>query len=116
MWLVTTSTQLASDIIRGKPARCRHKDWSRESKLFMKSFRFCVCCGNKTQVVHHVFPVHAYPDLEMEKSHWRAVCHRCHLLVGHLNLFASWNVKFDEDASLIRSRILTRPMVRRAVA
>lgn len=85
----------------------RHKDWSKRSKEWMQreEHQRCECCGQQSQVVHHVEPVHARPDLEMIEENWAAVCHRCHFVVGHACDWRAWVSGFREISRGIRDTI-----------
>lgn len=71
---------------------------------------FCRVCGGKKRLqVHHKLPFSWRPDLEMVESNLITMCQPHHLLVGHLDLWASYNPLVVEWASMIREAISCRP-------
>lgn len=87
-----------------KPSVRRHKDWAKRSKEFLKLHPTCAACGGRENLtVHHVWPFHLYRHLEMVEDFWLPLCEgsvvNCHLLFGHLGLWASWNMHAVEDAA-----------------
>jgi len=87
----------------------RHPDWSYVARMYMIDEPNCRVCGKKGEAVHHILPVHLRPDLELDRNNMATVCHRCHLFVGHLDNWLSWNVSFNFDASRIRNNVHMRP-------
>ena len=79
----------------------RDKRWAKESQKHLAENRKCVCCGQPSEVVHHVIPVSKNRLLEMVRSNWAAMCHRCHFSVGHLNWWANFNRMFWECVRLL---------------
>jgi hypothetical protein len=66
--------------------------------------------------VHHIRPFHLHPDLELEPSNLITLCEadkggvNCHLFIGHLGNFKSFNVDVKADASYWREKFQTRPL------
>ncbi|MGH9932125.1 MAG: hypothetical protein ACREA9_23225 [Pyrinomonadaceae bacterium] len=58
--------------------------------------------------VHHVKPVNAYPECELDPANFRTVRPDIHRLVGHCLDFRSWNPNFDRDAEHLRKMIAER--------
>lgn len=80
----------------------RHKNWRRESKRYLREKTRCVCCEQKSEVVHHVTPFHEDRSLEMVKSNWAAMCHHCHFVVGHKCNWRKWTKNFWQIVAVIR--------------
>lgn len=104
------------DLVAGVP---RHPDWPKKSRAWMAAGHgVCEVCGSKATVVHHLWPFHFYPELEMEEWNWHAVCEgegrslNCHLTIGHSGTFRAFNPNFVVDAALMRQRIAERVTTR----
>lgn len=80
----------------------RDPRWNEDSKEFLVEHPECVCCGQDSEVVHHVVPVSVDRALEMVRKNWAAMCHRCHFTVGHLNWWVNYNKFFWRTVNLIR--------------
>jgi hypothetical protein len=50
-----------------------------------------------------------HPDLELDPANLITLCDRCHLFVGHLGLWASYNPTCRADVLTWRGRIQARP-------
>jgi 5-methylcytosine-specific restriction endonuclease McrA len=78
----------------------------------------CAVCGETREHllnVHHKKPFHLHPELELEPTNLITLCEEphknCHLWVGHLGHWRSWNEHVERDAKVWRERLLTRPML-----
>ena len=96
------------------PLVARSSRWPAVSRAHLAQFPECAACGGKTNVrVHHIKPVHAYPELELEPKNLVTLCQRdtlnCHLFFGHLGDWRSWNKHVRRDALRFKARVLTRP-------
>lgn len=70
----------------------------------------CAACGADVNlVVHHMEPVHIAPGRELDPTNLMTMCARCHLFVGHLGSFRSWNRNVETDAAIWRRKIRSRP-------
>ena len=87
----------------------RSPQWPKLSIEWLKANKWCVVCGAKATVVHHIQPVSQRPDLELDKDNLASTCDRCHLFVGHLGAWQSWNPVFLSDALWWRKKIENRP-------
>jgi len=90
----------------------RAPEWNEFRKAHIKSS--CEACGRKSKFLkplqlHHILPFHLYPDKELEVTNIITFCDDCHLLVGHLMNFSSYNKECREDAKLWRAKITNRP-------
>lgn len=59
--------------------------------------------------MHHVVPVHVDGSKELDEGNLLTLCAHCHLLVGHLMLWASWNPAVREHCKAVRQAIMGRP-------
>jgi len=89
----------------------RSPKWSKVRKEFLKTNQRCAACGSDTDLeVHHIIPVHINPELELNSDNFITLCGRsCHLLMGHLMDFRSWNPSVVEDSARINLSIQNRP-------
>lgn len=87
----------------------RSSGWGALRARVISEEKTCRVCGGKAETVHHKTPVHVAPALELVRANCAAVCDRCHLFVGHLGAWASWNETFDADAAWWLGRIGNRP-------
>jgi hypothetical protein len=86
----------------------RSPKWKGVEKAFLSLHGFCAVCGEtdkKLLAVHHIFPFHIYPQLELDMSNLITLCiaknkwH--HLHVGHLGNFKYWNPNVGYDAAVL---------------
>lgn len=98
-------------VLFGERNRCgdRSPQWTKLRADWLKANGWCVVCGAKATTVHHVAPVSQRPDLELDTKNLASVCDRCHLFVGHLCAWHSWNPVFFADAIWWRRKIEGRP-------
>lgn len=69
----------------------------------------CRACTKKRNLqVHHIQPVHLVPSLELDIYNTVTLCGRCHLLIGHLDCWRSFNAAVLADVSTIIDRIKER--------
>ena len=91
----------------------RHKDWPKKRLDVLKNNCYCIVCGVTTDLeVHHVYPYHERPDLELVDSNLTVLCGgnwNHHFWWGHLGSWKSWNLRVREDAAWFRRRIKCRP-------
>ena len=103
------------DRVRGKiphGAKARSSLWYGVAKAFRArpGNNECACCPHKTTLnVHHIRPYHLHPELELEPTNFITLCRVCHLLLGHLDNWHSFNVGVQKDAAGIAHKIATRP-------
>ena len=81
----------------------RSSQWSRVRKEHLRREPACVVCGykGKRRHVHHIKPFHLHPHLELDPHNLMTLCDARgrdhHLLLGHLNEWASYNEHIRED-------------------
>lgn len=105
-------------INRTKPRVRRSAKWEALSKRIIAKHPYCAVCGNTTKRElrgHHKVPVHVDPSRELDEANVVVLCQgktvNCHLLVGHLMSWRSWNVAVDSDIARLASAIQSRPML-----
>ena len=96
-----------------KSRAARSPKWAAFAKRYLKG-KACACCGRSDQVVpHHIKPYHLFPDLELDENNLIPLCEgrtvNCHLAVGHLFRWKSYNETVREDAAYIRQKVEGRP-------
>jgi len=85
--------------------------WPELRERWLKAHPRCAVCGTTAGVVpHHIRPVHVWPEQELLWSNLLSLCGRCHLLIGHLGAWASWNPDVVKDAAGWSERIRRRPV------
>lgn len=88
----------------------RHPRWPEAARAFVRRNPFCAVCRTKSDLqVHHELPFHLFPAREMDESLWHVLCRRCHLFVGHLGDFRSYNPRVRADAAEWAARFADRP-------
>lgn len=88
----------------------RSGKWSQVRHNFLKSHPECACCGRTDKLeVHHIEPFNVAPEKELDYNNLITLCRTCHLLIGHLNSFQSWNREVKQDADYILNKIKNRP-------
>jgi len=95
----------------------RSNHWSTVRKAHLKKHPACAVCEATTGhiEVHHIHPFHSHPELELDPSNLITLCENlkdgvsCHLLIGHLGSFKSFNPDVVMDSKKWREKIFTRP-------
>lgn len=73
---------------------------SKVCKQHVLRHGICLFChGVKSLQAHHVIPVSVDASKALDPSNLRTLCARCHLTVGHLNNFRSYNKGLDSVVS-----------------
>jgi len=96
-------------------ARSGH--WPTVRKQHLARHPVCEVCGGSVKLeVHHIRPFHLHPDLELSPANLVTLCEadkdgvNCHLFVGHLGNFKSFNVDVLTDATHWSEKIKARPL------
>lgn len=90
--------------LQGKPFSLRSSKWQTVRKNFIESNKTCAACGaNLNLQVHHKKPFHTYPELELDTDNLIVLCEEkgesgCHLKIGHLGDWKSYNPNIEKDA------------------
>lgn len=89
----------------------RSPKWTSVRKEHLKINNYCIACGrDKKLEVHHIKPVHLFPELELDMSNLVTLCaDPCHLVFGHLMNFKSWNREIIKDSTEYLNKIKNRP-------
>ena len=95
------------DQIKGKAPKGakRSSDWRKVRKEWIKVNNRCFCGRKRGLEVHHPIPFHIAPRMELEPSNLMTMCHRCHLLIGHLGNYRYWNVSALSDAESLQFKM-----------
>lgn len=79
-------------------AKPRSTEWRNVREKHVKDHPVCLACGGtKFLEVHHVFPFHLFPELELDPSNLMTLCSSgpgnidCHLIVGHCGNWKDYN-------------------------
>lgn len=96
-----------------KPRMARSPRWPAVRSAFLVG-KVCAVCGRSDALVpHHIYPVHLFPELELNPGNLIALCEgrtvNCHLAVGHLFNWASYNKDVVADAAWITQKVKDRP-------
>jgi hypothetical protein len=104
--------------IQGKiPAGSKRSDkWPSVRKAHLEKFPSCAVCGGKEKLeVHHIEVFHLNPAKELDPSNLITLCEAkkdglfCHLAVGHLGNFKSFNIDVRRDSAVWNKKIKERP-------
>ena len=92
----------------------RSPKWSQVRKQYIALHPTCAACGTKGSFlkpneVHHQTPVHIDQTKELSAENCITLCRRCHLLIGHLDSFRSYNKSVVGDADVLLDAIKSRP-------
>ncbi|MBV8666753.1 MAG: HNH endonuclease [Burkholderiaceae bacterium] len=94
----------------------RSNAWPAARKSHLAQHPTCAVCGGKANLeVHHIKPFHLHPDLELDPSNFVTLCEakkggvNCHLFVGHLGNFRSFNVNVIADSAAWLAKLFNRP-------
>lgn len=97
----------APDVYGAQP---RSPQWPGVRKRHLELFPACSGCGRLKQVqVHHVEPFHLKPELELDQNNLITLCPICHLSLGHLFSFRSWNADVVGDCRWLLKKVENRP-------
>jgi 5-methylcytosine-specific restriction protein A len=106
------------DAAKGKhPLRTtRSPHWPAARAKHLELHSVCEVCGGKAKLqVHHISPFHLDPALELDPDNFITLCEakkfgiNCHLLVGHLGNFKSFNKDVARDSDKWNEKLRTRP-------
>jgi 5-methylcytosine-specific restriction enzyme A len=79
----------------------RSPKWQTIRKNHLEKYPNCMACGrNKKLEVHHIKPVHLFPELELDPENLMTLCaDPCHIVFGHFMNFKKWNPDAVLDTS-----------------
>lgn len=89
--------------------RSRSSLWPALRKRLIEEHPFCAVCGGQDFLeVHHKKPFHLWPELELDPDNCCVLCDapglNCHLRVGHLRSWSSYNPLIDRLLALYAHR------------
>lgn len=94
----------------------RSSKWPTVRKHYLENNPACAVCGGCIKLeVHHVRPFHLHPGLELDPLNLITLCEsgrhgiNCHLFIGHLGSYKSYNVSVKQDAYKWHDRMKSRP-------
>lgn len=90
----------------------RSSQWPKVRAEYLKEHPTCECCGGKKGIeIHHKKPFHLWPELELKKENLMSLCEKrgCHLAMGHLYSYQSFNPNVETDVILWKSKVENRP-------
>jgi 5-methylcytosine-specific restriction protein A len=89
----------------------RSPKWSTVRKKHIEANPCCIACGKSKKLeVHHIKPVHLYPELELDPSNIVTLCaDPCHITFGHFMDFKSWNKDVVADSAAYLNKVLNKP-------
>ena len=98
----------------------RSPKWNAVRKAHLEKHKTCEVCGGDDNVeVHHVLPVHLYPELELDVTNLLSLCNGagggCHLRMGHLGSWKAFNPSIRQDAKWWLNKIRWRRMKRYSI-
>ena len=100
-----------SEYFAGLPARSPR--WSAVRAAHLKRNPTCAACGTRDKLeVHHVRPFHLFPNLELDPANLMTLCEtggNCHIMLGHLKNWKSYNLDVRKDAEVLLQKIKARP-------
>ena len=106
--------QFIKDRLLGKvlKGQRRSSKWPKVRKEYLDEHYFCECCGGMKKLeVHHKLPFHLFPELELDKNNLMTLCSKksCHLAMGHLYSYRSYNPNIDADIKKWVVKVRSRP-------
>jgi hypothetical protein len=91
----------------------RSSKWRKLRQQHLSQFPTCAACGRKDNLqVHHIEPVFKNPARELDPDNLITLCSKyCHLTIGHLMNYHSWNENVIEDSKVYLNRVQNRPLI-----
>lgn len=101
------------DFLKPKEIRCANRSpkWKDLRKDHLAKHHRCAACGKtKGLEVHHIKPVHKYPELELDPLNLITLCdNQCHLTFGHFMDYKSWNKDVEHDCAVYYNKLKNKP-------
>lgn len=106
------------DALKGKAplTAARSSYWPKVRKEHLSKHPQCAVCGETHKLeVHHIQPFHLHPELELNPDNLITLCESdsngvcCHLFVGHLGNYKSFNTSVKDDAKYWHNKLQQRP-------
>jgi len=111
-WMLRLQDVLSGKLPKGAK---RSPEWGKVREKHLKQHPRCALCGSSQNLtVHHKKPFWLFPELELDTDNLITLCDgwrilNCHLVVGHLLSFKSFNPNVTKDVLMLRSKIKHRP-------
>lgn len=87
----------------------RNPKWGALARRLIEAHPYCSACGCKGCLeVHHVFPIHDWPEFELDESRLAVMCRVCHYLLGHCCDWKARNAWVKPDAARMLRRVKDR--------
>jgi 5-methylcytosine-specific restriction endonuclease McrA len=103
--LLANAVCFAADMIRGKPASWRSRDWRRIRRHHLKAEPACAWCGAVVNLdVHHIKPLHESPVTELDDGNLITLCRKCHFAHGHNGSWDKSNPNIRAEAAAHRKQ------------
>jgi hypothetical protein len=106
------------DKIQGKipEGKKRSPRWAGVRKAHLARFPTCALCGGARNLeVHHIFPFHLKPELELDPTNLITLCEAgnfgiksCHRAIGHFGDWHRINLHVVRDAAYWNKKLKTR--------
>ena len=90
----------------------RSSAWPKVRAEYLKTHYVCECCGGSKGIeIHHKRPFYLFPTLELDKENLITLCEKrgCHLAMGHLYYYKSYNPNIETDIILWNKKVKERP-------
>lgn len=120
-WMKGTSERLITrlekpDLIPSKPEFLRSPDWYKVRKRHLEKNPVCAWSGRTSNLeVHHIYPVHLYPELELDEGNLITLSEapdNFHFIFGHFMDWKSYNPDIVDHAEWYRKRKSSRYLKR----
>ena len=90
----------------------RSSKWPAVRRNFIKSNPYCAACGTTRELeVHHIIPFHLDASRELDTANLMTLCQDCHLYIGHLKDWQSYNPHAPADAAMMLSRFSAKSAI-----
>lgn len=109
-WFFRWLTQAPNEMKICFGGRSRSARWPSVRAEHLAIHPRCAACDSPEDLeAHHIIPFHLSPSRELDKDNLLTMCRRCHLLLGHLTDWSSYNEHAREDCAALFTRIRQRP-------
>lgn len=94
------------DLWHGRPLVRRSPKWRAVRQAWLAEHPYCASCGRETSLnVHHIYPVHRLPNLELDEGNLITLCEHktfnCHLMFGHCGNWQGYRHNVNEVAARV---------------
>lgn len=99
---VVTTTRAQDNAILWAQSPSTAYEITKAKRAHRNALPLCVVCnrppkfwGRKSNDVHHIRPVHLYPELACDPSNLITLCRVHHFTLGHFGNWKSWNSEIE---------------------